>query len=94
MRPGTGPAGAAGADGADGADAVAGEWVGNTGNYASFVTVDCPPGKKAISGGCMADNGASIRWSGPYGQDMDGNYSGWRCDVANGAMRDAYVFCQ
>jgi hypothetical protein len=68
--------------------------VGNTGNYSSFVTVDCPSGKKAISGGCMADSGDAIRWSGPYGQDMDGNYSGWRCDVASGAMRDAFVFCQ
>ena len=88
-----GATGPAGPTGAAGADAVAGEWVQRNG-YASSLTVDCPSGKKAISGGCMADNGNSIRWSDPYGQDSDGNYTGWRCDATFVAMRDAYVFCQ
>ena len=102
----TGPAGADGAIGADGpggatgpagamgpagADAVAGEWVTDPTN-ASGRTVNCPLGKKAISGGCSISNG-SLKGSYPY-LDDNNEFTGWRCEASSGNITDSYVFCQ
>ena len=76
--------------GSTGPAGPAGDWETST-----SATVDCPVGKIAISGGCVANFGGSIRWSGPYGQDMEGNYGSWRCDAASGSsITDSYVLCQ
>ena len=74
-------------------------WTGPAGPSGDWVTsnsaiVDCPAGKQAISGGCLASYGGSIRWNAPYGQDMEGNYSGWRCEAGSGSISESYVFCQ
>ena len=82
----TGPQGPQGEQGPAG---PAGNWVSSSASI-----VDCPSGKKAISGGCLVSFGGTIRWSGPYGQDMEGNYGGWRCEASSGSVSESYVLCQ
>lgn len=64
-------------------------------NYiAASISVDCPSGKKVISGGCYSSSDNYLQDSYPWDDNFDGTYDSWRCDWSGSRIyKEGYAIC-